>query len=732
MSLAFSLLAALLAILVQQWVRDYMHVFQRYGDPFKSFRLRQYLYEGCEGWNMPMVAGVVPGFLHISLFLFFAGLGDSLLDVNTKVALSTIVPIGVSGLLYIFTTFAPIIYPQSPYHTSFSGIFWYLIQKAAHGRRFRDRRSDGEMKPVSTNMARGQMQLAMEETVTRKGRDVRAIRWLIDNLTEEAEMEKFLSAIPGSFNTEWGTEVWRTVSQQAESDASEDQSQDEPVARPHNDTTARRPPQPSSSWSIHGVLGPIIPLVRKPTPHHPLTHEIPCSSVPHPRNGHPHSTTAHFRGENVMYELCTRVARSADICKNSKLFSNNDLWRKRTRACIEATACLVCCANANLAWFGGISELLGDIGRFEKIRELSSTGTDNLFVTRWTCLSLVAIRPILENNQNVQTRVKRTMEWFAEEDDTRDNHDLTIAQTIDMTIGKASLCLLQLHDALCGTEDLTEEVIGILRGHESQISELEQINIEADRFEWVDDGTFSMQNAMNRDSHQIISQFPGVLDDVNWSLIPSSRLVEMFCNPRKLQFIRPRKILKSICSNALTLRNILAGQGDVNAYQELLEKLKIFNSESLNSWWGNEVQRQLWRLQDLYEGDGLGFTVELFFLALSQPLSTSPLNESHSALYTGTFQAITSDWSKHKHSVGTQKLLLDIAMSRRWEFDESYPAYIIDEFLSLLGNIFEGQTSPHIDEARQEFGSSIMHGPRKFRERVLSVLTGGQGQSPAL
>ncbi|KAF8502930.1 hypothetical protein F5888DRAFT_1607532, partial [Russula emetica] len=115
MALAFSLLAALLAILVQQWVRNYMHVFQRYGDPLKSSRLRQYLYDGCDRWDMPRVAEGVPGFLHISLFLFFAGLGDSLLNINTKVVLSTIVPIGISGLLYIFAIFAPIIYPQSPY-----------------------------------------------------------------------------------------------------------------------------------------------------------------------------------------------------------------------------------------------------------------------------------------------------------------------------------------------------------------------------------------------------------------------------------------------------------------------------------------------------------------------------------------------------------------------------------------------------------------------------------------
>src|SRR6266702_4611758 len=71
MSLVFSLSAALLATLVQQWVWDYMHVFQRYSNPLKSTRLRQYLYEGVEGWYMPVVAESVPGLVHVSLFLFF-------------------------------------------------------------------------------------------------------------------------------------------------------------------------------------------------------------------------------------------------------------------------------------------------------------------------------------------------------------------------------------------------------------------------------------------------------------------------------------------------------------------------------------------------------------------------------------------------------------------------------------------------------------------------------------
>ena len=162
---------------------------------------------------MSMIAKAVPGFLHISLFLFFAGLGDSLLNINTKVALSTIIFISVSGLLYIFMTFTPLIYP---YQNSFSGIFWYLFQKSC-GQRFMDHRIDREMKPVSMNMAQGQMQLVMEETVAYKGQDKQVI-WQLIGL---AEMEKILSTISGSFNIDQGIEVQMRVGKHYES---EDQS----------------------------------------------------------------------------------------------------------------------------------------------------------------------------------------------------------------------------------------------------------------------------------------------------------------------------------------------------------------------------------------------------------------------------------------------------------------------------------------------------------------------------
>ena len=413
---------------------------------------------------------------------------------------------------------------------------------------------------------------------------------------------------------------------------------------------------------------------------------------------------------------------------------------KRTRACIEATASLVCCANAKLAWFEGLLKLLGDIGSFEKIRELSLAGTDELFVMRWTCLSLVAIRSVLSDNDPVDRCAEATIEELAKlakEVGFIVNNDALATATalrIDEAIRKAKDCLDQsyrafrLYDAVNLTEEQVKE---ILSGCESQISGLEQINIEAEHLH-VDDTIENVADSFNRDSHQIISQIPGVFDiDFDLELPPFSHFLELSGKPHNLQFIYPRQILMSMCSTALTLCNILEGQWDADAYKESLKNLKILNF-GIN-WKGGEMRRQLWRLQDLRDGGGFGFTVELFFLALGQLLYTSSSKESHSALYTGTFRVITSEWSKHKHSIGTQNLLLDIAMSRLNRYDSDFPAYIVDEFSLLLRRIFEGQTGPHIGEARQRFDSVewSSHDSERIREIVLSILTLGQAQSLA-
>ena len=431
-----------------------------------------------------------------------------------------------------------------------------------------------------------------------------------------------------------------------------------------------------------------------------------------------------------MWELSERINRSLVICKNRGRFEE-ELWRKRTRACVETATSLVCCANAEFTWFGDIVQLLGEIGTSEKTRESSLAGRDQLFVMRWTCLSLVAIHPIPETGWMVRYHARKAVDWFASLDNTGNLGALAGARMIDGKLQKASECLNWLNYALY-EEDLTEKVKEILSGCESQISDLEGLNVEADNIRHIDDSILSTQSCIAGRSGHITFQIPGVLDDLDWGPVPFSRVVELFQQPHRSQFIRPGQTLKSLCSPALTLRKILGGQGNVDEYKELLQNLRAFcfSPWLAPRWRGNEMQRQLLRLQDLLDGDGLGFTVELFFLAFNQLLSKSSSKESHSALYTGTFRAITSDWNKHKRSLETKKLLLDIAWSHRMAFSYEYPAYIVDEFISLLGNIFEGQTGPHIDEAVQKFASfEKLDAVMKFRDRMLRVITGAQAQS---
>ncbi|KAH9953475.1 hypothetical protein BC827DRAFT_1104366, partial [Russula dissimulans] len=120
MSLVFSLTAALAATLVQQWVRDYMHVFQRYNHPLKRARVRQFLYEGAQGWYMPVVVDAVPALIHIGLFLFFIGLADFLFNLNTSTAAAVIVTIIICTIPYLWTIIAPVHDAQSPYQSPLS------------------------------------------------------------------------------------------------------------------------------------------------------------------------------------------------------------------------------------------------------------------------------------------------------------------------------------------------------------------------------------------------------------------------------------------------------------------------------------------------------------------------------------------------------------------------------------------------------------------------------------
>jgi hypothetical protein len=119
--------------------------------------------------------------------------------------------------------------------------------------------------------------------------------------------------------------------------------------------------------------------------------------------------------------------------------------------------------------------------------------------------------------------------------------------------------------------------------------------------------------------------------------------------------------------------------------------------------------RQLWRLQDLRDGGGLGFTVELFFLALRQLSSTSSSPELKQVFYTSTFNVIiTSGRENITDLSGTLRILVnlicDLVIKSRGVFsDFPYPPYIVDMLLKLVENMVNRHGNPqlHADAVKE-------------------------------
>jgi hypothetical protein len=660
-ALVYSILGALIATLIQKWIRKCQRTLQRdSADTIKITRFRHYLFKQLHAFQLIELA---PTILHSALLFFLVGLCIFTWNLNTEVA--SVTTIYSSTCFFLFYFFAM---PESP---------GFPI---------------GDPNLLINHFMRSDSQMKMEEL---EGQYEWLVQWLIENLEEDAEMESFVLAIPGSFNTDWGVEVWKKLSEITE------------------DKSGTRSITPAAS-TLALVLAT-----------HPRTYSHLLSASPL------------FHGDEVP-NVYTRIHHLLDTCKDP-LFEKPEEQRGRTRACIEATALLVCRAKAKLDHFGDIAKLLGDTGIAEKTRDLSSMETDGPFVVRWTCLSLLTIRSILERETSVREKAKLAVEAFVIGNDTGDDQALAGAQTIDGTFRDARSSLSQLYNALTQVENPSkEQVILILDGHRSQVSQLENIHTHTDRFSpvAVDQRMYDVQSSIVETSQGITRQLPGVqfqFDNFDSETGPVavqfSQLVEWSRGP-PTQFIFPEPTLRSICSLGSTFRSTLEGMWDPGAHQELLENVKGFLQDS--TWKESLLQRQLWRLQDLRDGGGLGFTVELFFLALKQLLSTTSSNESHSPLFIGAFRAITSDWVKYKHSPldspGTQRLLLDMILPNHGIISEfRYPTYIIDEFLELLGNILKGQRGPHLDDAMQVLlapGIYSSHGDEQeaLRAKVVSAI----------
>jgi hypothetical protein len=329
---------------------------------------------------------------------------------------------------------------------------------------------------------------------------------------------------------------------------------------------------------------------------------------------------------------------------------------------------------------------------------------------------------------------------------------LTASRKIDNYLKNAWTPVVDLHLAFepWSQNRTGPEIQEVLCSREASILELEGIEIEAVGVEDLDWRISVLQDAMDKATSKLARRLPGVFFSELMPVAPITIREAFYSSSVKItpvspQLIFPGQQIQSLCSLGRRLRDIIDDQ-NTEMHEETLKSLESLREIPVAVRGLNHLmKRQLWRLMDLRDGGGFGFTIELFFLAIRQLSSTSSSSELKKVFYAGTFKVITSNWEKSKNSLGTQRVLLDllcdlVIRSRGVFSDFSYPPDVVDMLVDLVKRMVEGHGGLllHIKDVIEELKdeNSWNRMDHSLRDRALSAIdpssdTHREGSNPA-
>ncbi|KAF7344698.1 hypothetical protein MVEN_01630200 [Mycena venus] len=198
-SLGLSLTCALIATLLDQWARDFLHHSEIRSVPLIRARIFSYLYYGLKRFNMHAVVEIIPLLLHASLLLFFSGLVAFLIPVNIIMTIISAFILLAVTVTYSILTLLPLRYLDCPYRIPLSGGFWRLFQSYRKICTY----STPESNPLSDEtMAEMIARCAVVDLAERAIRDGRALIWTVKSLSDDSELEPFVEGLPDVL---WGS-----------------------------------------------------------------------------------------------------------------------------------------------------------------------------------------------------------------------------------------------------------------------------------------------------------------------------------------------------------------------------------------------------------------------------------------------------------------------------------------------------------------------------------------------
>jgi hypothetical protein len=132
-----NLSCAMLAILLQQWSRQYLTITQPARcEPHTRARTHAFFAIGVEKFYVHWVVNALPAMLHLSLFIFSAGLLVYLFNIHHTVFKVVACWVALLTTVYGFITFMPVFWHDIPYYSPLSttilplsGIILYAVLK---------------------------------------------------------------------------------------------------------------------------------------------------------------------------------------------------------------------------------------------------------------------------------------------------------------------------------------------------------------------------------------------------------------------------------------------------------------------------------------------------------------------------------------------------------------------------------------------------------------------------
>ncbi|KAH9055001.1 hypothetical protein EDB87DRAFT_1834477 [Lactarius vividus] len=220
--LVLSLTCALIATLLQQWARRYLQMVRRNHPPHVRAHIREYFSRGARRFRIFWLVEALPFLLLISVLLFFAGLLAFAFLANRAAACITAAIVGFCILSYIALTLMPLRYHDCPYHTPFTSLIWYTgqlipltyvsfvyrLKKLWYDHIGEDgqeivkslrHRQEKKLKSLSGGrIPRLESSAKLPSMHIYKKTLVRTLNWL----SEDRELEKFVTGIPGLYESE--------------------------------------------------------------------------------------------------------------------------------------------------------------------------------------------------------------------------------------------------------------------------------------------------------------------------------------------------------------------------------------------------------------------------------------------------------------------------------------------------------------------------------------------------